>query len=266
MWAVRDLNPRPFRCKRIALPTELTARLQYSNAFYSFTQLYDTVPMDFPKTIGVIMDGNRRWAKERGLPTKDGHEVGAKKLQELLEWLKGTEIANIICYAFSTENWKRDEHEVSYLMQLLETVLQDKKILESGYRITVIGERQKLPLSLQTSISFVEQVTKNNAQRLFIALSYGGRAELVMACNNLIKKTKAPIGEDDIQNELFTKDIPDPDLIIRTGGRHSLSNFLIWQAAYAELYVTDTLWPDFAKEELGVLLTRFSQATRKMGS
>lgn len=222
--------------------------------------------MDFPKTIGVIMDGNRRWAKERGLPTKDGHEAGAKKLQELLEWLKGTEIENIICYAFSTENWKRDEHEVSYLMQLLETVLQDKKILESDYRITVIGEKQKLPLSLQTSISFAEQVTKKNVQRLFIALSYGGRAELIMACNNLIKKAKISITEDDIQNELFTKDIPDPDLIIRTGGRHSLSNFLIWQAAYAELYVTDALWPDFTREELNVLLDRFSHTIRKMGT
>lgn len=212
------------------------------------------------------MDGNRRWAKERGLPTKDGHEAGAKKLQELLEWLKGTEIENIICYAFSTENWKRDEHEVSYLMQLLETVLQDKKILESDYRITVIGEKQKLPLSLQTSISFAEQVTKKNVQRLFIALSYGGRAELIMACNNLIKKAKISITEDDIQNELFTKDIPDPDLIIRTGGRHSLSNFLIWQAAYAELYVTDALWPDFTREELNVLLDRFSHTIRKMGT
>lgn len=266
MWAVRDLNPRPFRCKRIALPTELTARLQYSNVFYSFTQLYDTTPMDFPKTIGVIMDGNRRWAKEKGLPAQNGHEAGAKKLQELLGWLKGTEIENIICYAFSTENWKRDEYEVSYLMQLLETVLQDKKILESGYRITVIGERQKLSFSLQTSISFAEQITKKNKQRLFIALSYGGRAELVYVCNSLIKKAKTPITEDDIRGELFTKDVLDPDLIIRTGGRHSLSNFLIWQAAYAELYVTDTLWPDFTKEELYTLFTRFSAATRKMGT
>jgi len=222
--------------------------------------------MDFPKTIGIIMDGNRRWAKEKGLPTQDGHEAGAKKLQELLEWLKGSGIENIICYAFSTENWKRDEREVSYLMQLLETVLQDKKILESDYRIAVIGEKQKLPFSLQTSISFAEQVTKKNTPRLFIALSYGGRAELVSACNNLIEKAKTPITENDIQGELFTKDIPDPDLIIRTGGRHSLSNFLIWQAAYAELYVTDTLWPDFTKEELDTLFTRFSHTTRKMGT
>ena len=266
MWAVRDLNPRPFRCKRIALPTELTARLEYSNVFYSFAQLYDTTPMDFPKTIGIIMDGNRRWAKERGLPAKNGHEAGAKKLQELLKWLKGSTIENIICYAFSTENWKRDEQEVSYLMQLLETFLHDKKILESGYQIIVIGEKQKLPFSLQTSISFTEQITKKNIQKLFVALSYGGRAELIRACNNLIEKGKTNVTEADIQNELYTKDTPDPDLIIRTGGRHSFSNFLIWQAAYAELYVTDTLWPDFTKEELDTLFTRFSRATRKMGT
>lgn len=212
------------------------------------------------------MDGNRRWAKEKGLPTKDGYEAGARKLQELLEWVKSTGIENVICYAFSTENWKREEHEVSYLMQLLEEVLQDKKILESGYRIIIIGDRQKLPISLQTSISFVEEVTRKNSRRLFIALSYGGRAEIVSACNKLLQKNKISVTEADIQNELFTKDISDPDIIIRTGGRHSLSNFLIWQAAYTEIYVTDTLWPDFTQKEFGVLLERFSGAIRKMGT
>lgn len=222
--------------------------------------------MDFPKTIGIIMDGNRRWAKERSLSTKDGHVAGAKKLQEVLEWIKDTATENIICYAFSTENWKRNEDEVAYLMELLQKVLVDESIVNSGYRIIVIGEKEKLSIPLRTTISLVEQATHENSKKLFIALSYGGRSELIRAYNNLIHENKKVVTEKDIQNELYTKDIPDPDLIIRTGGRHSLSNFLIWQAAYSELYVTETLWPALTKEELFELFERFSQATRKMGA
>jgi undecaprenyl diphosphate synthase len=222
--------------------------------------------MDFPRTLGIIMDGNRRFAKERGLLIKDGHEAGAKKLQEVLEWLKNTKVENIICYAFSTENWKREESEVANLMDILEKVLRDTKLIESGYKISIIGEKEKLARSLQTAISLAEEATGKYEKNLFIALSYGGRAELVRACNNLIQKNKKIVSEADIQNELYTKNIPDPDLIIRTGGRHSLSNFLIWQAAYAEFYVTDTLWPAFTQEEFFALFERFSTATRKMGA
>jgi len=221
--------------------------------------------MNFPKTLGIIMDGNRRWAKERGLLTKDGHEAGAKKLQEVLGWLKDTKVENIICYAFSTENWKREEGEVANLMKLLEKALSDTELIESGYKITIIGEKEKLSLSLQAAISFVEEATSKYTKNLFIALSYGGKAELVRAYNALIEKKKTVVTEQDIKNELYTKDIPDPDLIIRTGGRHSFSNFLIWQAAYAEFYVTDTLWPGLTQEELFILFERFFKATRKMG-
>jgi undecaprenyl diphosphate synthase len=222
--------------------------------------------MDFPKTIGLIMDGNRRFAKEKNLPTKDGHELGARKLKEVLKWLKSTEVQNVICYAFSTENWKREESELANLMELLEKVLSDAELVESGYRITIIGEKEKLSLSLQTAISLIEETTRKHVKNLFIALSYGGRSEIVRTCNALIEKSKTSVTEVDIQNELYTKDIPDPDLIIRTGGRHSLSNFLIWQAAYAEFYVTDTLWPSITQEELFTLFERFSGATRKMGT
>lgn len=212
------------------------------------------------------MDGNRRWAKEKDLPIKDGHIAGAKKLQEVLGWLKTSEVENIICYAFSTENWKREESEVANLMELLEKVLTDTELIESGYKIKIIGEKEKLSLSLQTAISLVEEATKKNVKNLFIAISYGGRSEIVRACNALIEKSKTVVTEMDIQNELYTKDIPDPDLIIRTGGRHSLSNFIIWQAVYAEFYVTDTLWPALTQEELSVLFERFSMTTRKMGA
>lgn len=222
--------------------------------------------MNLSKTIGIIMDGNRRFAKQKGLATKEGHEAGARKLKEVLEWIKPTSIENVICYAFSTENWKRSEEEVQGLMNLVAKNLADKELLSGGYALSVIGEKEKLPMTVRTAISFAENITKHFDKKLFIALSYGGRAELVRACNNLVEKGKTSITEEDIQNELYTKDIPDPDLIIRTGGRHSLSNFLVWQSAYAELYVTDTLWPDLTKEELLGLFERFSVATRKMGA
>lgn len=222
--------------------------------------------MNFPKTLGFIMDGNRRWAREQNISIKDGHVAGAQKLKTILEWLEKTEVENVVCYAFSTENWKRSEEEVLNLMDLLEKVLSDSQLLESGFRLTVIGEKEKLSPSLRGTISLAESVTQKYDKRLFIALSYGGRAELVRAYNTLFEKSKKNITEEDIQNELYTKDIPDPDLIIRTGGRHSLSNFLIWQAAYAELYVTETLWPALTQEELTVLFERFSTTTRKMGS
>lgn len=212
------------------------------------------------------MDGNRRWAREQNISIKDGHVAGAQKLKTILEWLEKTEVENVVCYAFSTENWKRSEEEVLNLMDLLEKVLSDSQLLESGFRLTVIGEKEKLSPSLRGTISLAESVTQKYDKRLFIALSYGGRAELVRAYNTLFEKSKKNITEEDIQNELYTKDIPDPDLIIRTGGRHSLSNFLIWQAAYAELYVTETLWPALTQEELTVLFERFSTTTRKMGS
>jgi len=222
--------------------------------------------MDFPQTIGIIMDGNRRWAKQKKISTKEGHVAGAQKLKEVLGWVQETEINNVICYAFSTENWKRSEEEVANLMELLEKVLLDNELLKNGYKITIIGEREKLSFALQTAISFIEEATKKYSKRLLIALSYGGRAELVRACNMLISQGKKSISEEDIQNEIYTKDIPIPELIIRTGGRHSLSNFLIWQAAYAEFYVTDTLWPDVTKEEFISLCERFSLSTRKMGA
>ncbi len=221
--------------------------------------------MDLPQTIGIIMDGNRRWAKQKGVPAKEGHIAGAQKLKEVLSWIQETGIENVICYAFSTENWNRNKEEVVNLMELLEKVLLDNELLRSGYRITIIGEIEKLSFTLQTAISFVEESTKKYSKRLVIAISYGGRAELARACDALISQGKKSVSEEDIQNELYTKNIPDPNLIIRTGGRHSLSNFLIWQAAYAEFYVSDILWPDFTKEEFFVLCERFSNATRKMG-
>lgn len=222
--------------------------------------------MDFPKTIGLIVDGNRRWAKEKNLAKKEGHRLGIDNLVNVLEWLKETNTENIIAYLFSTENWKRDKVEVADLMSLLKNVLANKKLIESGYKIQVIGQRERLPKPLQQAILRVENKTSKYKKIFLVALSYGGRSELVRACNNLIEKGKTNVTEGDIQSELYTRDIPDPDLIIRTGGRYSLSNFLIWQAAYAEIYVTETLWPALTKDELFQIIERFSQATRKMGA
>lgn len=222
--------------------------------------------MDFPKSVGFIVDGNRRFAKENGLTKREGHKRGADKLIEVLSWIKDTEVENVVAYLFSTENWKREGEEVSNLMDLFEKFLNDTRLIESGYSIRIIGQRHRFSQSLQIAINAVEKATAHYKKKFFAALSYGGRDEITQVCNTLIQSGKKSVEESDISSHLYTKDLSDIDLIVRTGGRHSLSNFLIWQAAYAELYVTDTMWPALTKEEVFGLFEKFSVATRKMGS
>jgi len=220
-------------------------------------------------TIGIVMDGNRRWAKAKGLPSLAGHEAGFEKVKDVIEWGIEAKVANIIFYAFSTENWKRSEEEVSYLMALIERGFRERMgdIVELGVRVRVIGERERFSKNLQQIISDVEEqsVVQKNITATF-ALSYGGRRDIVQATNSLIAGGAKEVTEDMLRGALWGNDVPDPDLIIRPGGEKRLSNFLLWQGAYAELFFTDTLWPDFTKEEFSRILDEYCTRERRRGT
>jgi len=221
-----------------------------------------------PHHLGIIIDGNRRWAKERGLPALEGHRRGLERLKELIDWSKERGIKVLTLFVFSTENWKRSKVEVNYLIRLFEQALSKKniqKIHQEGIKIRVIGQRERLPGSLQKTIKDVEELTKSNkGMVLNFALSYGGRAEIVEAIKNVIKK-KIPlekITEDMISQNLWTSDV---DLIIRTGKEQRISNFLIWQAAYSELYFCPKYWPEFSEKDLDRALQQYACCQRRFG-
>jgi len=221
-----------------------------------------------PHHLGIIIDGNRRWAKERGLPALEGHRRGLERLKELIDWSKERGIKILTLFVFSTENWKRSKVEVNYLIRLFGQALSKKniqKIHQEGIKIRVIGQRERLPGSLQKTIKDVEELTKSNkGMVLNFALSYGGRAEIVEAIKNVIKK-KIPlekITEDMISQNLWTSDV---DLIIRTGKEQRISNFLIWQAAYSELYFCPKYWPEFSEKDLDRALQQYACCQRRFG-
>jgi len=221
-----------------------------------------------PHHLGIIIDGNRRWAKERGLPALEGHRRGLERLKELIDWSKERGIKVLTLFVFSTENWKRSKVEVNYLIRLFGQALSKKniqKIHQEGIKIRVIGQRERLPGSLQKTIKDVEELTKSNkGMVLNFALSYGGRAEIVEAIKNVIKK-KIPlekITEDMISQNLWTSDV---DLIIRTGKEQRISNFLIWQATYSELYFCPKYWPEFSEKDLDEALAEYTHRQRRFG-
>jgi undecaprenyl diphosphate synthase len=219
-------------------------------------------------TLGIIMDGNRRWAKAKGMLSFSGHEAGFEKVKEVIEWGIEAKVSNIIFYAFSTENWKRSEEEVSYLMALIERGFRERigDIVKLGVRVRVIGERERFSKNLQQIIFDVEEqsAVQKNITATF-ALSYGGRRDIVQAANTLIAQGAHEVTEDALRGALWGSDIPDPDLIIRPGGEKRLSNFLLWQGAYAELFFTDTFWPDFTKEEFSRILDEYHARERRRG-
>jgi len=222
-----------------------------------------------PRCIGIIMDGNRRWARNNGLLAVEGHRRGYETLKKCLGWAREAGVTRVIVYAFSTENWRRSEKEVSYLLELMRTVLQNglQDLQAQGMRILFIGEKSKFPEDIRSSMEAIEAESGNNtAGMLGIALSYGGRAEIVSAIKKIMPAAIAALDEIAFSNYLWTRDFPDVDLIIRTGGAKRLSNFLLWQAAYAELYFTDVLWPDFGKEEFNKALEFFAEAKRNFGT
>ena len=224
--------------------------------------------------IAFIMDGNRRWAKQRGLPVAQGHKKGAETLVEIAKAAKEAGVKYMTVYAFSTENWQRSESEVAQLMDLLRQYLDSgfKELQENDARILFIGERYMLAADIVAKMEKIERETANNKSvTLCVALSYGGRQEIVAAAKRLAEKAqKGEIAPKDIDCKLFeqylyTAGIPDPDLMVRTGGEKRVSNYLPWQLSYSEFYFSDTLWPDFKKEEFMQIKEEFSKRERRYG-
>lgn len=224
-----------------------------------------------PKHIAIIMDGNRRWARQKGLPDGKGHEAGAKNLQDMVEYCRDLGIKHLTVYALSTENWKlRSPLEVKGLFNLLIRIVKTKaeEYQKSGIKFFVLGNFQAFPLKVKDAIKKIlaMAIVKEKIQ-FNIALNYGGRDEIVNAVKNIIKN-KVPenkIDEKLISDYLYTKNQPDPDLVIRPGGEFRLSNFLLWQMSYAELYFTDILWPDFTPKELEKVIEWYQDRDRRMG-
>ena len=227
--------------------------------------------MKIPNHLAIIIDGNRRWAKAKGLPSLEGHRRGEKNIRKIgeLAWKKGVKILTV--FAFSTENWDRSKPEVEYLMHLLGKALAEKSISyyhKLGIKIQIIGQKERFSKSILNKIEQAEKLTKNNKKgTLNLAISYGGRQEIIWAIKNIFKniKEEKDINEESINNNLWTKDIADPDLIIRTGGEIRLSNFLTWQSVYSELYFTDKYWPDFSAKDLGEAFKNYSLRERRFG-
>jgi undecaprenyl diphosphate synthase len=219
--------------------------------------------------LAIIMDGNGRWAEERGLTRSDGHRAGARQIAVAAQAAMKAGIKYLTLYAFSTENWKRPQPEVTVLMELISEFAKTElpAMLRDGVRLRTIGRTADLPFAARTALEFaIKQTEKNDKLTINIALSYGGRAEIVDAVNKIIaEKRSTPVTESDFVSYLYAPDIPDPDLLIRTGGEMRLSNFLLWELSYAELYVTDTYWPDFTEETLAEALASFGGRKRRFG-
>ncbi len=225
-----------------------------------------------PYHVAIITDGNRRWARKKRLPPLQGHMEGYKNFQRILRYCQKRGVKVLTAFGFSSENWKRSKEEVNYLMKLLENGLSDKKhigeIHEAGVRMKIIGQKEKLPKSLQKVIKKVENLTKNNKKfSVNLAVSYGGKWDILQAVQKIMKK-KIPaekVTEDLISKYISTADLPEPDLIIRAGGERRLSNFLLWQTAYSELYFTKKLWPELSEKELDKAFNDFANRNRRFG-
>ena len=224
--------------------------------------------------VAIIMDGNGRWAERRGLPKVEGHRQGARQVTEVLKAAQEYGVEFLTLYAFSTENWKRPVAEVTALMGLLEEFIDDKlpELMKNGIRLRTIGRTEDLfPGARKKLLHAIEMTEKNNGGTLNLALNYGGRAEIVDAVNKMAAEMTEKGGrfpkvtEESFRNYLYAPDIPDPDLLIRTSGELRLSNFLLWELSYSEMYVTDTLWPDFGKKEFGEALEAYGQRNRRFG-
>lgn len=226
----------------------------------------DSIPLH----VAIIMDGNGRWATERGWARSEGHRVGVQNIRRVVRWFAGRGIKYVTLFAFSTENWHRPDNEVQALMDLLgETIGSEADFLhEQGVRINHIGRLDRLPTGLQEAIRQSLLLTAgNDGITLNIALDYGGRAEIADAVRAIVagKLDPCDITEDTIRDHLYTNEMPDPDLVIRTGGEMRLSNFLLWQTAYSEYYSTPVLWPDFAEKEMVKALDIYSNRQRRYG-
>lgn len=231
--------------------------------------------LKIPEHVAIIMDGNGRWAKKRFMPRSYGHVQGSKVVEKTIRAASDLGIKYLTVYAFSTENWKRSEEEVGTLMNLLNKYLQDciKKCNKNNMKVKVIGEKSRLSKELQDRIEQLEEVSKNNDGIQFtMALNYGGRDEMIRAMKKMAVDVKnGELSEEEITEEKFesyldTAGMPDPDLMIRTSGEERISNFMMWQLAYTELYFTKVLWPDFNKDELIKAIEYFNGRDRRFGA
>lgn len=227
-----------------------------------------------PSHVAIIMDGNGRWATARGWPRLVGHRRGAEGVRRIVEAAPGLGIRYLTLYAFSTENWKRSTEEVIGLMTIFARYIQSEaeRLSREGVRLRFIGGRERLDKKLQKLMAGIEERTKDNDRlHLTVAINYGGRDELSRAARRIAtavaegRLKPEDVTEDTVGDHLDTFDLPDPDLVIRTSGETRISNYLLWQSAYAEYEFTDTLWPDFTPEELGTILDRFSDRERRYG-
>ena len=228
-----------------------------------------------PKHIAIIMDGNRRWARAQGKPASFGHKEGAKTLEKIVRYANKIGLEHITVYAFSTENWKRAEDEVASLMMLLQNYLDEysKRADSENIKVKILGDTTVLSKGMQKSINNCMERTKNNTGVVFnIALNYGGRDEMIKAVKTIAKQVQEEkikieeIDENMISNNLYTKEQPDPDLLIRTSGEQRLSNFLPWQLVYTEFLFIDKNWPDFTEQDLDEAITEYQKRTRKFGA
>lgn len=228
-----------------------------------------------PKHVAIIMDGNRRWAKEKGIDYRLGHKEGAKTLEKIVRYAKKVGISYITVYAFSTENWKRSKEEVGSLMLLLKNYLDDygKRADTENIKVQVIGDISKLSSGLQKSIKKCEEKTKDNTGITFsMGINYGGRDEIVHAIKKIAENVKNgiinpdDIDEEMVSNNLYTAGMPDPDLVIRTSNELRTSNFLPWQIVYSEFLFIDKYWPDFSEEDIDMAIEEYGKRNRKFGA
>jgi undecaprenyl diphosphate synthase len=232
-------------------------------------------PAEPPVHVAIIMDGNGRWAKARGLPRTAGHKKGVEAVRRTVEAARELGLGYLTIFSFSSENWRRPEEEVSDLMGLLRFYLRSEiaELHKAGVRLRVMGDRSRLADDIVRLIEQAEGLTADNTVlTLVVALSYGSRQEIAMAARRLAEEVKAgrldpaAIDEEAVTARLYTADIPDPDLIVRTSGEQRLSNFLLWQSAYSELVFVDTLWPDFTKRDLEAAIEEFHRRERRFGA
>ncbi|MDT7903616.1 MAG: polyprenyl diphosphate synthase [Candidatus Caldipriscus sp.] len=223
---------------------------------------------NIPLHVGIIMDGNGRWARKRGLPRVMGHKVGVESVRSVIRVARKVGIRYLTLYTFSSENWQRPKEEVSYLMQLLKTLLikEVDELKRQGVRIRAIGRLGNLGKEVLEALNYAIEKTKDNKDlNLYLALSYGGRQEIVDAVNTMLRLGIKEVDEEKFRNFLYDPELPDVDLLIRTAGEYRISNFLLWHTAYAELYITDVLWPDFREEEFLKAIEDYSKRVRKFG-
>lgn len=239
-----------------------------------FNQSANVGALRMPKHIAVIMDGNGRWAQARGLPRVEGHRQGANTVRRISEACRELGVSYLTLYCFSNENWKRPKEELSFLMSLLKTYLIQERptLIKNDIRLTIIGRRDGIPVEVQSEMDRSVELSKNGKSlTLCLAINYGARQEIVDAVRGIVSKVQsgsldlASIDESLIASHLYTTGMPDPDLLIRTSGEMRLSNYLLWQISYSELWITDKPWPEFDKEDLVQAITDYNKRDRRFG-